>query len=587
MQTLSLAHKVALSLASISVAGTVYLARTPNADACGCFAPPDPSVPIVQAGERIAFAMEDGIVTSHIQIQYSGDAQEFAWLLPLPSLPEMELGTDELFSQLIGTTQPKYRLNREYVGNCPFDPSRGGFPGDASSEDSDGGAPPAEPGGGSPLVVRDTVGPYDYAVLRADSKQPMLDWLVQERFFVPAGTDQAVDAYIRPGAYFLALKLRKGESTGDLQPVVVRYRSDLPMIPIVLTSVAADPDMGVLVWVIGHSRAIPRNYFHTLINDALIDWSNSGANYVDVITRAVDEADGHHSFVTEYAGTSAIMTDLLDYPGRFGSLTDLAQTADAISYIEYLMNYGYATFSNQPPFFGPQFSSQIISILSRYLPIPSALAEQGITPNEYYVNIAWYLGTYREQNPDLFLDLDIDYDPMLLTGELEERVVQPTLDAGRMFRDNPYMTRMFTTLSPDEMNQDPVFSFNPDLADVSNIHEATMTYYCGIFGTTAPQSDVPARLVTEQGWELSLPNGEGRNEWLSLSMPASLAIQILREEGQPEVVADNGSLIGDLIDDHHGVDSDGCAVTTGRSAGGLSGVLLLTLLGIAIVRRRR
>ena len=48
-----------------------------------------------------------------------------------------------------------------------------------------------------------------------------------------------VGPYIRPGAYFLALKLRPGESAGDLQPVVLRYRSDLPMIPIVLTQVAA------------------------------------------------------------------------------------------------------------------------------------------------------------------------------------------------------------------------------------------------------------------------------------------------------------------------------------------------------------
>src|SRR5256885_1847924 len=40
-----------------------------DAAACGCFTPPDPSVPIVQAGERILFAMQDGVVTAHIQIQ--------------------------------------------------------------------------------------------------------------------------------------------------------------------------------------------------------------------------------------------------------------------------------------------------------------------------------------------------------------------------------------------------------------------------------------------------------------------------------------------------------------------------------------
>src|SRR5207302_4857350 len=93
------------------------------AHACGCFAPPDPSVPVVQAGERILFAMQDGVVTAHIQIQYAGNATDFGWLLPLPAVPTLELGTDELFAQLTTTTQPKYRLTRRYEGNCLFNPT--------------------------------------------------------------------------------------------------------------------------------------------------------------------------------------------------------------------------------------------------------------------------------------------------------------------------------------------------------------------------------------------------------------------------------------------------------------------------------
>ncbi len=47
---------------------------SPRAEACGCFAPPDPATPVVQAGERILFAVENGKVTAHIQIQYAGSA---------------------------------------------------------------------------------------------------------------------------------------------------------------------------------------------------------------------------------------------------------------------------------------------------------------------------------------------------------------------------------------------------------------------------------------------------------------------------------------------------------------------------------
>ncbi len=114
----------------------------------------------------------------------------------------------------------------------------------------------------------------------------MLAWLNTNHYFVPTGTADAVSAYIHPGAYFLALKLKKGNDTGNLQPVVVHYGSDLPMIPIVLTSVAANPHMGIQVWMLGAGRAIPRNYYHTVINDAKLDWLGAGQNYNDVIIAA-------------------------------------------------------------------------------------------------------------------------------------------------------------------------------------------------------------------------------------------------------------------------------------------------------------
>ena len=124
----------------------------------------------------------------------------------------MELGTDELFAQLIQTTQPKYSLTAEYQGNCLFDPSRnggfgsgGGGAGPTAGGDSSGGE------GGSPLVLQDSIGPYDYAVLAADTKQPMLDWLSQNGYYIPAGTDDVVDRYIHSGRLFPGPQAAEGQ----------------------------------------------------------------------------------------------------------------------------------------------------------------------------------------------------------------------------------------------------------------------------------------------------------------------------------------------------------------------------------------
>ena len=542
-----------------------------DAGACGCFTPPDPSVPVVQAGERIVFAIDNGQVTAHIQIQYSGNATDFGWLLPLPNQPTLDLGTDELFNQLITQTQPQYKLDRVYEGNCSFDPSRfgggGGFNATPTAGGEDGNSMDK---GSSPLVIQSSIGPYDYAILKADSKDAMLQWLSDNHYFVPVGTDDSVGPYVHSGAFFLALKLKSGNSAGDLQPVVVHYASDLPMIPIVLTSTGAKPNMGVQVWMLGQGRAIPRNYYHTVINDALLDWVNGSANYNDVIIKAVGEAPGKHSFVTEFAGKSDLMKKLLNAPGRFGSTTDLAAQPDPISFVQYLIDHQFA------------FTGQLVSLLGAYIPVPDALVQAGVTPQSFYSNISYYLGAYRTQNPDQFTGYTINFDPQMMAMDINTRVVQPTLAAGALFDQFPYLTRLYTTISPEDMNKDPVFSYNPSLPDWSNVHQGTLTYHCGVFGAGGNQANTAATLRTASGWVISYPYGVATDE-PPTSLPGSERIEILNEEGPPEVVTNNDPIIN-----HSLGTSSGCGMIVGgraERAGGAVGLLLV--VGLALVWRRR
>ena len=570
------------AVALTALTSTVVLAPR-AAEACGCFAPPDPTVPVVQAGERIVFARDGEDVVAHIQIQYQGEASEFGWLLPLPSVPEMSLGTEELFTRILQTTQPRYRLNRIAGQACEFGfPGRGGIafgagaPSDAANEsarDDDG-----------PLVIEDSIGPYDYAVLRADSRDEMFDWLNDNRYFIPTGTDDVVGPYIRPGAYFLALKLRKGNDAGDIQPVVLRYPSELPMIPIILTSVAATPEMGVQVWVLGEHRAIPRNYRHTILNEQHIDWFDAGANYPEVVVRATNEAPEGQAFVTEYAGSSQVMVNQLDWAGRFAvsDPTDPGSRRQARAELEAIedptqlaVRIGQLGFPD---------SSNFRGVLSRHYDYPGALAERGIAEEDFYRSLGYFLTRYREvEAPEVFEGYDLDgVDPAQVVADLWERVVEPTLEAGALFRQFPKMTRMITTLSPEEMTRDPVFSFNPDLPDVSNEHEATFEYRC------EPEQDGPDRtpgvLTLTDGRRIYVPNPSRYGEAQVSELPYSRRIEQLREEGTPVVEIDNEPLL-------RGEGGCTCALSrpgSGRTASGLG--LALTLagaLGLMLARRRR
>src|SRR5687768_2853813 len=155
----------------IAAAVASSIAAVPRAaDACGCFAPPTVGEPIVQAGERIVFAHRDGKVIAHIQIQYQGEANDFAWLLPVPSVPDLKLGSEELFVRVERATQPTFTLTRNPGDGCGSSGISIGCGSDAVPLRGVPEAAPMEPAGVA--VKQASAGPYDYAVLDASSKQP-------------------------------------------------------------------------------------------------------------------------------------------------------------------------------------------------------------------------------------------------------------------------------------------------------------------------------------------------------------------------------------------------------------------------------
>lgn len=521
---------------------TALASLTPTrAEACGCFAPPTPAEPVVQAGERILFAVNEGVVTAHIQIQYVGSASEFAWLVPLPAVPKLKIGNDDVFNELEKATAPSFVLD----SSGTFCGGGGGF--GCGSADS-ALARDSNPEPMSPAVIVSSVGPYDYAVVRADSKQPMLDWLNDNRFFVPTGTEGAIDPYIHEGAYFLALRLRSGQAAGDLVPIVLEYESDLPMIPIILTSVASAPNLGILVWVLGEHRAVPRNYQHVLVNHERINWFGQAANYAEVVAQAIDEADDHHAFITEYAGSSAVMVGILDAPERFPRRSQLEGISRARSYFAELYNHEAINWR------------QLQAIVQRHYGNPEDLS----TVNEREL---FFERLYRYSETDA---ATLAYDPLTLTEEIWERIVTPSLEAGQLFRDLPKLTRLYTVLSPEEMTEDPVFGFNADLPDVPRQHNAYLSRDCD-------DAEAPNYLTLEDGRVVE-SNGVGDSP-AGRQIPAASEIQVLGLEGPPQVIRSVGATTED---------AGGCSSNSARNRGAADLIVIFaSVFSLRAWNRRR
>ena len=96
------------------VAATALTLLTPKlAAACGgTFCDAGPTVmPVDQTGESIVFWIDEGgaepFTEAHIQIQYEGDAERFAWIVPVMEVPEVLVGSQALFDNMLAATVPE------------------------------------------------------------------------------------------------------------------------------------------------------------------------------------------------------------------------------------------------------------------------------------------------------------------------------------------------------------------------------------------------------------------------------------------------------------------------------------------------
>ena len=323
-----------------------------QAQACGglfCSA----ATPVNQAAERIIFSFDKPSkkVTAVVEILYSGPSEKFAWVLPVPGIPEVGVSTSALLDRLQSADQPHLfhpaHLGRKLWHGRQRQLERGPL-GGPGAQPRRRRRPAAEPG--VSVLAAGTVGPYDYEVIKVDpaNSDPAMvaiKWLQTNGYDVGALGPDVLRPYLRDGLNLLAFKLSKNKTTGSIRPVMLTYTSDHPMIPIRPTAVAANDDMGILVWVLGSSRAVPTNYKTLELNEAIIDWFNPATTYNDVVAAAADEAGGQ-GFVTELAGPTTGTADSL-YQER-GMVDQFRRTADdappAELIVQVVQSFAASTF---------------------------------------------------------------------------------------------------------------------------------------------------------------------------------------------------------------------------------------------------
>jgi hypothetical protein len=330
----------------ITLFSTLLILAPPTLACGGLFCQ---NVPVDQAAERIIFTVDPGKISAYVQINYTGNAPDFAWVVPVPSVPEVDVAEMSSFRELQTATDPVFMLPP--IPDCMMDGAMAMPVAEAVESEGD-----------VTVFASGEAGPYAYDVVGTETgnARALIDWLNENKYRITPEMEPLVFVYVEEGMVFLAMKLQPDQGVQDIQPVKMTYQSERPMIPIRLTAVAANPNMGIYTWIFGRAQAEAQNYARLQISDDELSLNSpfgGGTNYLQLVGSGIDRYEGK-AFITEYA---------------------------------------------QP-------TSQLNVI-----------------------------------------------DPLL--QELRQRY--------------PYVTRVYGQMSPEEMTIDPVFDFNSNLPDISNIHDLT------------------------------------------------------------------------------------------------------------------
>jgi hypothetical protein len=442
----------ALTLSLLTL-GAIGMSR--DALACGgTFCDSGPAAtPVDQTGENVLFVLDGNTVEAHVQIQYVGGASRFAWIVPMPKIPEVSVGSQLLFNALLQGTVPTYGYTQQF-DQCGAQTGAGGSLGIGPFNGGSAGTAGTGSAGGPTVVVDKVVGSFEVVVLQGGTAQEVSDWLQSNGYQTVPNAAPLLQKYVDKSYVFAAIKLTAGTDVTEIHPLVFKYAGNEPCVPLQLTAVAAQPDMGVRAFFLGDDRVFPSNYAHVMLNPVRVDWRNSANNYDSVVSRAVDSpgSDGH-GFVTEYAGVSSVVSSSAVYSTSWNAGPFRTATAEQV--ITLLNQQGLVNCSSYQAYC--VFNHPLLlPLLEQFLPLPS-----GTSPTAYSclgcdVDAGGCFGCDGAQ-----IDLS-QWDGNAFADALQTRVIDPGLHAQQLLQKWTYLTRLFTTISPDEMTLDPTFEARPE-----------------------------------------------------------------------------------------------------------------------------
>ena len=277
-----------------------------DAEACGgCFSPPETVTSVDSHRMVVSLSPEKSILWD--QIRYSGDPEDFVWVLPVPS-PDVDIAVadDLFFLELESQTAPTINPPPLPPLDCPPPPeeSCGLFGCDQAGGDGSGDGYAADAGAGDVDVYREeVVGPYETVVIGSEDPVALITWLNDHGYAVPESTRPIISHYTDQSSLFVVLRLAPDVGVTAMQPIRVEYPGFMGTFPLRMVTVGAYSALTMTLWIIAEQRFGGLNYPTVEIDpaDLVWDFAAGSSNYLALFRDVIDSAGGK-AWVTQFAG---------------------------------------------------------------------------------------------------------------------------------------------------------------------------------------------------------------------------------------------------------------------------------------------
>lgn len=305
--------------------GAMTLVTVRAAEACGgCFVPATENT--VVTGHRMALSISMTQSVLWDQIQYSGNPEEFSWVLPVKKGARIELANDAWFEALDAATSS--------VVQAPVSSCGGGGNSSASfgacaaaSYDTAYGARDSLPE--VTVLHEGTVGPYETVTLASVDTGALEKWLADHGYGVPDEVKPTVAAYVKEGFDFIALRLIPGAGVQAMRPVRVVTPGAVLGLPLRMVQAGTGAQTDIKLFVLGEGRYAAKAFENTAVfaKDLVWNFDTASSNFAGLRSAAL-AVNGGKTFLTSYARQGSLLGNAVD---DLGLLTYAVQSSDGSS----------------------------------------------------------------------------------------------------------------------------------------------------------------------------------------------------------------------------------------------------------------